>query len=80
MGDRDILTCASENDIEGIEKQLKAGVDVNTTISFSKFLFNLIFIIFISFFLMNLFITFHFKLFLQSFIYIFLKLLYIMQH
>lgn len=33
MSEKDILTCAAENDVDGIEKHLKSGVDVNTTIS-----------------------------------------------
>ena len=32
MSEKDILACAAENDVDGIEKHLKSGIDVNTTI------------------------------------------------
>lgn len=43
MSDKDILACAAENDVDGIENHLKSGVDVNTTILIIRFLFRSIF-------------------------------------
>lgn len=46
MEERDIFVCASENDVEGIQRLLKSGVNVNTSISIFWFEFNFFFFFF----------------------------------